>query len=199
VKLIVGLGNPGAEYELTPHNMGFLVVDQIAQDCKVEVVNRHCRALTARARFSGHEVLLAKPETFMNLSGMAVKALLEKYGEGIDPKQDLIVVYDELDFALGTIRIKQNGSSAGHNGVESIIGGLGTDEFLRVRVGIAPEHPVKDGAKYVLTPWKKKELPLVGEMVDRAEAAVKAILEEGAGAAMNRFNRKAETAGGEKV
>ena len=192
MKLIVGLGNPGAEYELTPHNMGFLVVDQIAEDCKVEVVNRHCRALTARAKFGGQDVLLVKPETFMNLSGVSVRALVEKYGEGFDVSQDLIVVYDELDFALGTIRIKERGSSAGHNGVESIIGSLGTDEFLRVRVGIAPEHPVNDGAKYVLAPWKKKDVPLVGEVVDRAEAAVKAMLEEGVPAAMNRFNRKAE-------
>lgn len=192
MKLIVGLGNPGAEYELTPHNMGFLVVDQIAEDCKVEVVNRHCRALTARAKFGGQDVLLAKPETFMNLSGVSVRALVEKYGEGFDVSQDLIVVHDELDFALGTIRIKERGTSAGHNGVESIIASLGTDEFLRVRVGVAPEHPVNDGAKYVLTPWKKKDLPLVGEVVDRAEAAVKAMLEEGVSAAMNRFNRKAE-------
>ncbi len=199
MKLIVGLGNPGAEYELTPHNMGFLVVDQIAEDCKVEVVNRHCRALTARAKFGGQDVLLAKPETFMNLSGMAVKCLVEKYGEGLDVSRDLIVVYDELDFPLGAIRIKQDGSSAGHNGVESILGALGTDKFLRVRVGIAPEHPVKDGAKYVLTPWKKKELDLVGEVVDRAEAAVKAILEDGVSAAMNRFNRKADGASADKV
>jgi len=199
VKLIVGLGNPGAEYELTPHNMGFLVVDQIAADCQTELKNRHCRALTARVKFGGHDVLLAKPETFMNLSGMSVKCLVEKYGEELDVSRDLIVVYDELDFPLGTIRIKQDGSSAGHNGVESIIGGLGTDQFLRVRVGIAPEHPVKDGAKYVLSPWKKKELPVVGEVIDTAEAAVKAILEDGLAAAMNRFNRKAEKAGGEKV
>jgi peptidyl-tRNA hydrolase, PTH1 family len=199
VKLIVGLGNPGAEYELTPHNMGFLVIDQIAADCKVEVVNRHCRALTARAKFGGHDVLLVKPETFMNLSGTAVRALVEKYGEGMDLSQDLIVVYDELDFPLGTIRIKERGGSAGHNGIESILSSLGTEDFLRVRVGIAPEHPVNDGAKYVLAPWKKKDLPVVGEIVDRAEAAVKAILEEGVSAAMNKVNRKADGAAGEKV
>ena len=198
MKLIVGLGNPGAEYELTPHNMGFLVVDQIAEDCKVEVVNRHCRALTVRAKFGGQDVLLAKPETFMNLSGTSVRALVEKYGEGLDVSKDLIVVYDELDFLLGTIRIKERGSSAGHNGLESLIGALGTDEFLRVRVGIAPEHEVKDGAKYVLAPWKKKDLPVVGEVIDRAEMAVKTILEEGVKAAMNRVNRKAEDSG-EKV
>lgn len=199
MKLIVGLGNPGAEYELTPHNMGFLVVDQIAEDCQVEVGNRHCRALTARARFGGEDVLLAKPETFMNLSGTSVRALWEKYGEGLDVSKDLIVVHDELDFPLGAIRIKERGSSAGHNGIESIIGALGTDEFLRVRVGIAPEHPVSDGAKYVLAPWKKKDLPVVGEVVDRAEAAVKAILEGGVSAAMNQINRKADNAAGEKV
>lgn len=199
MKLIVGLGNPGAEYELTPHNLGFLVIDQIAEDCKVEVVNRHCRALTARTTFGGQEVLLAKPETFMNLSGVSVRALLEKYGEGMDVSRDLIVIHDELDFALGTIRIKERGSSAGHNGVESVIASLGTDEFLRVRVGIAPDHPVNDGAKYVLAPWKKKDLDAVGEVVDRAEAAVKAMLEEGVSAAMNRFNRKAEGSTDEKV
>ncbi|HUS18184.1 MAG TPA: aminoacyl-tRNA hydrolase [Terriglobales bacterium] len=196
MKLIVGLGNPGAEYELTPHNMGFLVIDQIAADCKVEVVNRHCRALTARANFGGQDVLLVKPETFMNLSGVSVRALVEKYAEGFELSKDLIVVYDELDFPLGTIRIRERGSSAGHNGVQSIISSLGTDEFLRVRIGIAPEHPVNDGAKYVLAPWKKKDLPVVGEVIDRAEAAVKAILEDGVAAAMNQVNRRVD---GEKV
>ncbi|HUQ49940.1 MAG TPA: aminoacyl-tRNA hydrolase [Terriglobales bacterium] len=203
MKLIVGLGNPGAEYELTPHNMGFLAVDQLAEDLKVLVNNRHCKALTARARIGNEEVLLAKPETFMNLSGNSVRELLAKYGgeNEIDAARDLIVVHDELDFELGIIRIKERGSSAGHNGIESIMDALGTDAFIRVRVGVAPAHPISDGARYVLSAWKKKDLVKVGEVVDQAEAAVKAIVEEGVSAAMNRFNRKPDIAGasGEKV
>lgn len=203
MKLIVGLGNPGAEYELTPHNIGYLVIDQLAEDLKAQVSNRHCKALTARTKIGSEEALLAKPETFMNLSGNAVRELLAKYGgEGeLDAAKDLIVVHDELDFELGTIRIKERGSSAGHNGIESIMDALGSDAFIRVRVGVAPDHPVSDGARYVLSAWKKKDLAKVGEMVDQAEAAVKAIVEEGMSAAMNRFNRKPDVAGasGEKV
>ena len=136
MKLIVGLGNPGIEYQFTPHNLGFLAIDRIAHDCGVEVRNRQCHALTARAKIGGEPVLLAKPETFMNLSGMSVRELVAKYE--IRPESDLIVIYDELDLPLGTIRIRQRGSSAGHNGMKSIIGALGTQEFLRIRLGIAP-------------------------------------------------------------
>jgi len=188
VKLIVGLGNPGIEYQFTPHNMGFLAVDRMANGLGVQVTNRHCKAVTARVRIEGEEALLAKPETFMNLSGASVRELVEKYEA--DVKRDLIVVHDELDFPLGTLRIRERGGTAGHNGLESIIGALGTDEFLRVRLGIAPEHPVSDGARYVLSQWKKKELEVVDQVLNEAEEAVKAILKEGAAAAMNRFNRR---------
>ncbi|MCU1284261.1 MAG: peptidyl-tRNA hydrolase [Acidobacteriales bacterium] len=196
MKLIVGLGNPGIEYQFTPHNLGFLAVDRIADRCKVQVANRHCKALTARAVIEKEPVLLAKPETFMNLSGMSVRELWAKYGEAneLELSRDLIVIYDELDFPLGTMKVQQRGSSAGHNGIESVIGAMGTQEFLRIRLGIAPEHPVKDGAGYVLAPWKKKELTVVDEMLDRAADAVETIIKEGAAAAMNRFNRKAESA-----
>jgi PTH1 family peptidyl-tRNA hydrolase len=167
VKLIVGLGNPGMEYQFTPHNLGFLAIDRIADECGVEVRNRQCRALTARAELGGEPILLAKPETFMNLSGMSVRELV-------------------------MIRIRQRGSSAGHNGMKSIIGALGTQEFLRIRLGIAPERKIADGVKFVLTPFRKAQLKKVDEELDSALEAVKIILKDGPAAAMNRFNRKAE-------
>ena len=190
MKLIVGLGNPGIEYQFTPHNLGFLTIDRIADERQVEVRNRNCRALTARTGIGEHEVLLAKPETFMNLSGLAVRELAAKYD--VRPETDLIVIYDELDLPLGTIRIRQRGSSAGHNGMESIIGALGTQEFLRIRLGIAPDRKIKDGVKFVLTPFRKRQLKAVDELLDTAAEAVKVILTEGPAAAMNRFNRKPE-------
>ncbi len=190
MKLIVGLGNPGIEYQFTPHNLGFLTVDRLANDAGVEVRNRNCRALTARAVMEEQQVLLAKPETYMNLSGMAVRELLEKYEA--DPAKDLIVIYDELDLPLGKIRIRQRGGSAGHNGMESIIGALGSQEFLRIRLGIGPEKKVSDGAKYVLAPFRKSQMKLVDEILETASVAVKVILREGPAAAMNRFNRDPE-------
>jgi peptidyl-tRNA hydrolase, PTH1 family len=188
VKLIVGLGNPGIEYQFTPHNLGFLAIDRIAGSLGVEVRNRQCRALTARTVIADQMVLLAKPETFMNLSGVAVRELLREYEAA--PESDLIVIQDELDFPLGTLRIHTRRSSAGHNGIESIIGALVTQDFLRIRIGVAPERRVGDGAEYLLAPMKKKELEVVDGMLDTAADAVKVILREGAAAAMNRFNRK---------
>jgi len=190
VKLIVGLGNPGIEYQFTPHNLGFLAIDRIADDCGVEVRNRQCRALTARTEIAGEQVLLAKPETFMNLSGISVHDLVVKHE--VNPESDLIVIYDELDFPLGMLRIRQRGSSAGHNGMKSIIGALGTQEFLRIRLGVAPERKIADGVKFVLTPFRKAQLKQVDEVLARAAEATKVILKEGPAAAMNRFNRKAE-------
>ncbi len=183
MKLIVGLGNPGIEYQFTPHNLGFLAIDRLANDLDVDVRNRQCRALTARARIGSEEVLLAKPETFMNLSGLAVGDLLAKHE--LRPEQDLIVIYDELDLPLGTLRIRQRGSSAGHNGMKSIIGVLGTQEFVRIRLGIAPETKI-------LKPFRKAQLKVVDQVLDTAAEAVGVILQEGVAAAMNRYNRKAE-------
>jgi peptidyl-tRNA hydrolase, PTH1 family len=190
VKLIVGLGNPGIEYQFTPHNLGFLAIDRIASNLGVEVRNRQCRALTARTVIADQMVLLAKPETFMNRSGLAVQELLREYEA--TPESDLVVIQDELDFPLGTLRIHTRRSSAGHNGIESIIGALNTQEFLRIRIGVAPERKVGDGAEYLLAPMKKKELEVVDGMLDTAEEAVKVILKDGPAAAMNRFNRKEE-------
>jgi PTH1 family peptidyl-tRNA hydrolase len=191
VKLIVGLGNPGIEYQFTPHNLGFLVVDQIANEFGVEVRNRQCRALTARVVIGSETVLLAKPETFMNLSGISVRELVRKHEVRVE--EDLTVIQDELDFPLGTIRIQRKRSSAGHNGIESIISSLGTNDFLRIRMGVAPERKIEDGMSYLLSPFRKVQLKVVDEMLEVAASAGKAIVTEGAAAAMNRFNRKVET------
>ena len=190
MKLIVGLGNPGLEYQFSPHNLGFLTVDRIAGDLQVEVRNRLCRALTARVVIEGVPALLAKPETYMNLSGLSVRELVDKHE--VIPQADLIVIQDELDFALGTLRIQTRRSSAGHNGIESIIDALGTNDFLRIRIGVAPEHKVEDGQRYLLAPMRKADLKVVDEVLDTAAEAVKVILKDGPAAAMNRFNRKEE-------
>ena len=188
MKLIVGLGNPGIEYQFTPHNMGFLVVDRIAAEREVEIRNRQCRALTARIQVGDEWVLLAKPETYMNLSGVSVRELVAEYAA--TPESDLIVIQDELDFPMGTLRIHTRRSSAGHNGIESIIDALGTQDFLRIRIGVAPDYKVEDGRGYLLSPFRKAQTGIVDEMLDVAAEAVKVILIEGAAAAMNRFNRK---------
>lgn len=191
MKVIVGFGNPGIEYQFTPHNIGFLAVDRIAEQCGVMVDNRHCQALTARARIGKEEVLLAKPETYMNRTGLSVVQLVGKYE--VDPLKDLLVIYDELDLPLGKIRIRERGSSAGHNGMESVLGALGTEEIPRMRLGIAPDHPMKDGSRYVLGQFRKSQMVALDEMLDRAAEAVNVIVNDGILAAMNRFNRKEST------
>ena len=190
MKLIVGLGNPGIEYQFTPHNLGFLAIDRIAEQHKVEVRNRQCRALTARVVIGSETVLLAKPETFMNLSGLSVRELVAEYDAR--PEEDLIIIQDELDFSLGTVRIHRNRSSAGHNGIESLIGTLATQDFLRIRMGVAPDRKVEDGMSYLLSPFRKAQLEVVNEMLNLAAEAVEVIVKEGPAAAMNRFNRKPE-------
>ena len=191
MKLIVGLGNPGIEYRFTPHNAGFLAVDHIAEDCGVMVTNRRGRALTARAKLAGQDVLLAKPETFMNLSGLSVAALIQEFE--ISAK-DIIVLYDELALPLGTIRIRERGSANGHNGVKSISGVLGTEEWIRIRIGVgkpalADGREVKAGGKdYLLSPMRRMQLEVLDEVLDRVKAAVETILTKGTGPAMSEFN-----------
>src|SRR5271154_7436451 len=169
VKLIVGLGNPGPEYQFTPHNAGFLALDRIADDCGVSIANRRGRALTARARFAGHDVLLAKPETFMNLSGLSVAALIQEFEIS---SKDIIVLYDELALPLGTIRIRERGSANGYNGVKSISGVLGTEEWLRIRIGVgkpalADGREIRSGGRdFLLTPMRKQELAVLDEVLD---------------------------------
>jgi PTH1 family peptidyl-tRNA hydrolase len=188
VKLIVGLGNPGIEYQFTPHNIGFLAVDRLAEQCGVVIENRHCKALTARSRIGNEEILLAKPETYMNLSGMSVLELVRK--SEVEPEKDLIVIYDELDLPLGMIRVRARGSSAGHNGMQSIINALQTEEIARIRIGVAPDDPHKGGAKYILAPFRKSQLVAVDEALDVTAQAVNVIINDGIATGMNRFNRK---------
>jgi peptidyl-tRNA hydrolase, PTH1 family len=194
VKLIVGLGNPGIEYQFTPHNAGFLAVDRIAEHCGVTIANRRGRALTAKATLAGHEVLLAKPETFMNLSGLSAAALVRELEIPV-PSHDVIVIYDELDLPLGTIRIRERGSANGHNGVKSISGALGTEEWLRIRIGVgkpalADGTEIKAGGKdYLLSPMRKQELAVLDEVLDRVRNAVEVVLTKGVSAAMNEFNK----------
>ena len=194
MKLIIGLGNPGIEYQFTPHNAGFLAVDRIAEVCGVMLSNRRGRALTARAKLAGEDVLLAKPETFMNLSGLSVAALIQEFE--ISPK-DIIVLYDELALPLGTIRIRERGSANGHNGVKSVSGVLGTEEWIRIRIGVGKPalgdgREVKAGGKdYLLSPMRKQELAVLDEVLDRVKDAVEMVLTKGVGAAMNEFNRRA--------
>lgn len=189
--LIVGLGNPGIEYQFTPHNAGFLAIDRLAAEGGVKVENRRCRSLTAKTRLAGFDVVLAKPETWVNLSGLAVRELV---GE-LKP-QCLIVIYDDLDLELGNLRIRKRGSSGGHNGAKSISGALGTDEWLRIRIGVGPvgelaRNRIRSSLKeYVLSPWRKRQLDLLGEALDRVVDAVRAILIDGADTAMNEFNRR---------
>jgi PTH1 family peptidyl-tRNA hydrolase len=190
VKLIVGLGNPGIEYQFTPHNLGFLVIDWLAEDHKVEVRNRQCRALTARTMIGNEQVLLAKPETFMNRSGASVRELVAK--NELSPESDLIVIQDELDFPFGSLRVHRNRSSAGHNGIESIIDSLGTKDFVRIRIGVAPEHAVRDGKEYLLSPLSKTRMKSLDPVLTDAAGAAEMIVKEGPAAAMQRFNRKPE-------
>ncbi|HKD81988.1 MAG TPA: aminoacyl-tRNA hydrolase [Candidatus Angelobacter sp.] len=188
MKLIVGLGNPGIEYQFTPHNIGFLAVDRIAEQCGVMVDNRHCKALTARTRIGNEEILLAKPETYMNLSGMSVLELARKYE--VDPERDVLVIYDELDLPLGMIRVRARGSSAGHNGMQSIINALQSQEIARIRIGVQPDDPRKGGAKYILGQFRKSQLAGLDEVLDLTAQAVNVVVNEGIAVAMNRFNRK---------
>ena len=196
---MVGLGNPGIEYQFTPHNAGFLAIDRIASQQGVAVANRRCRAQTATVVLGGRQVILAKPETFMNLSGVSVAALVRELG--VDPASELVVLYDELALPLGTIRVRPGGSPAGHNGAISINGALGMEGWPRVRIGIGPdlkqgvrqgsgpEHG-RRGSSYLLAPMRRMELGVLDPALDEVAEAVTVIVAEGVQAAMNRFNRR---------
>lgn len=186
--LIVGLGNPGRDYAHTPHNLGFEVIERLARAARVHKRERRAQSRLWRARLDARSVLLAQPQTYMNLSGVAVSKLVR--GEKLT-LAELVVVFDDVDLPWGTIRIRERGSGGGHKGLESVIQELGTQEFVRVRLGIQPPGPVNDLAEYVLTPMGKAERTQAGEMVEQAAGAVRTILREGAKKAMNRFNRRA--------
>jgi peptidyl-tRNA hydrolase, PTH1 family len=187
MRLIVGLGNPGPEYQWTPHNLGFLAVDEIANRASIRVERPEGKALVGLGKVAGEEVILAKPQTYMNLSGISVRDLLEKYELG---PEDLLVMFDERDLPWGMIRIGERGSAGTHNGAKSVTSVVGTQEFARLRLGCGPDHPVGDLADYVLRPMKKAVLEVASEMVVEAGDAVELILTQGIAAAMNKFNRR---------
>ena len=203
--LVVGLGNPGLEYLWTPHNAGFMAIDRIAQQEGVVVGNRRCKAVTATCRLAGREVVLAKPETFMNLSGLAVAALVREFEA--DPLRDLLVIQDELDLPLGSFKIRERGSPAGHNGARSVTSALGSQEWLRIRIGVGRDLPPeviaaagsgRPGRDYLLSPMRKADLTVLDEVLDRVATATRRILEVGPAAAMNEFNRRERNSPGEE-
>jgi PTH1 family peptidyl-tRNA hydrolase len=186
--LVAGLGNPGEEYVLTPHNLGFLAIDRLAERHGIRVVRKDSKALVGTGEIDGHPVMLAKPQTFMNLSGTSLAPLMEKHAIPVDR---LVVVYDELDLPWMALRIKPRGSAAGHKGMQSVISKLGTEEIVRVRLGIHPGHPVEDGANFVLAPVRRSRWKELDELSGYAADAVRAIIAEGVEKAMTKFNRRA--------
>jgi peptidyl-tRNA hydrolase, PTH1 family len=187
MRLIVGLGNPGPEYAWTPHNLGFLAVDAIAERARIRVERPEAKSLVGLGQFAGQEIALAKPHTMMNLSGLAVRDLLERFECG---PQDMVVLCDDVALPWGMLRVRERGSAGSHNGLKSIIGTTGSDEFARVRMGIQPDHPVGDLAAYVLRPMRKGDLEIAAEMTEQAADAVELIITQGIAQAMNRFNRR---------
>ena len=187
--LVAGLGNPGEQYAATPHNLGFLVVERLAARHAIRMTRKECQALLGQGTIGGKPVLLAKPQTFMNLSGVAVKPLMERHE--IAPSE-LILVYDELDLPWGTLRIRPKGSAAGHNGAKDVIEKLGTQEFPRVRLGVHPGHPLSSGADYLLSRFSRQQNETLDEFIDLAADATESIIAEGAELSMTRFNRRAQ-------
>ena len=183
--LVAGLGNPGPEYERTPHNLGFLAVDRLAERHSIRVTRKEVNSLVGLGQVAGSPVVLVKPQTFMNVSGVAVKALLDRYELGA---ANLLLVYDELALPWRQFRIRPKGSSAGHNGVKSVIRSVGTEEFARLRLGIHPGHPIGDGAKFVLEPIRKPMWNELDEMLDQAADAIESILAEGVEKSMAKYN-----------
>jgi len=187
MRLIVGLGNPDPEYQWTPHNLGFMVVDELANRHGIRVGRPEGQALVGRGQVAGEDVALAKPQTYMNLSGNSVRELLAKYELDVDA---LLVMWDEMQLPLGTIRIHPDGSAGSHNGARSVISAVGTQKFARLRLGCGPDHPLSSRKEHVLRPMKKTELETAAEMVGEAGDAVEMILTHGLDAAMTKYNRR---------
>ncbi len=185
--LIVGLGNPGREYEWTRHNIGFMLIDLLAHQANAEVKRAECRALIGRAQIENETIELVKPQTFMNLSGEAVACLLRKR-EGLNTAHDLVVVSDDLALPFGSLRLRARGSSGGHNGLKSIIAQTRTEEFLRLRIGIAPEHPVNNTAGFVLEKFPANARAGVEEVLERGAEALRTLLRDGIERAMSQYN-----------
>jgi peptidyl-tRNA hydrolase, PTH1 family len=187
MRLIVGLGNPGIEYAWTPHNLGFLVVDELAEQTGVRVTRPEAKSLVGVGTLSSHPVVLAKPQTMMNLSGLAVRELLRRLECAAS---DLVVICDDVALPWGMLRVRERGSAGGHNGLKSVIGALGTIEFARVRLGVQPAEMPGDLRDYVLRPIRSRDEQIVAEEIEQGAEAVKLIVTEGTPRAMNRFNRR---------
>ena len=191
MRLIVGLGNPGPEYEWTPHNMGFLAVGRVAERAGVRITRPEGKAQVGRGEVAGQEVILAKPQTMMNLSGVSVGMLLNRYE--CDPRE-LIVLVDEVDLPWGTLRIRERGRAGTHNGMKSVVRALGADEFIRIRMGVGPEKVWGELKDYILCPFGRAEREIAMQMAQEAAEAVELILTEGVSKAMTRFNRRVSPA-----
>lgn len=189
--LIAGLGNPGPEYEQTLHNLGFLAIDRLGARANIRLTRPECKALVGAGVVAGQPVVLAKPQTFMNLSGGSIQPLLQKYTL---PPERLILIYDELALDWGSLRIRLKGSAGGHNGVSSIIRSVGNENFIRVRLGIRPEHPVKEMKDYVLSKIRKAQMETLESTLEHALQAVETIITEGVEKSMTIHNRRAQGA-----
>lgn len=187
MRLIVGLGNPGSEYEWSRHNLGFMLIDKLASDIGAVVRRRECQSLVGSALLEGQRVRLVKPQTYMNLSGEAVACLIAKC-EVRDVAQSLIVISDDLALPFGTIRLRARGSAGGHNGLKSIIGSIGTSEFARLRIGIQPEHQVDDTKGFVLDEFRRSQRRQVKEVLERSAEALRSVLRDGIAKAMSLYN-----------
>jgi PTH1 family peptidyl-tRNA hydrolase len=186
--LIVGLGNPGREYEWSRHNLGFMLIDKLSTEAGIDVTRRECQSIVGRGEIEDVAVKLVKPQTYMNLSGEAVGCLVAKH-KLIPPGENLIVISDDLALPFGKIRIRARGSAGGHNGLKSIIGALGTNEFTRLRIGIQPEHPVADSKRFVLDSYSRAARPEVEKILEKSAEAIHAILRDGVLKAMAEYNK----------
>jgi PTH1 family peptidyl-tRNA hydrolase len=183
--LIVGLGNPGARYEKTRHNLGFMLVDWLAREFQTQVKREECRSLIGRTEIENRRVELVKPQTFMNLSGEAINCFLKKENRSAEK---LIVISDDLALPLGTIRLRSKGSAGGHNGLKSIIQCLHREEFIRLRIGIQPEHPLRDTKDFVLENFSKTDFQTIEKVLEQSAEAIRAVLSDGIEKAMAKYN-----------
>jgi PTH1 family peptidyl-tRNA hydrolase len=188
MRLVVGLGNPGAQYEMTRHNVGFMLVDLLAQEANAQVKRKECQALVGRAVIEGEPLELVKPQTYMNLSGDAVAGLVAKHGLKESLPGSLIVISDDLALPFGTIRLRARGSAGGHNGLKSIIAALKTDLFIRLRIGIQPTHPLTDTKRYVLEEFPRAQRDELAEVLAKSADALRAVLRDGLDKAMSQHN-----------
>ena len=185
--IIAGLGNPGKEYENTRHNAGFMVMDALAEKIGADISEKKHKALCGKGVIGGEKVILMKPQTYMNSSGESIRAAADYYK--VDP-EDILIVYDDISLAPGQIRIRKKGSAGGHKGIKNIIANLGTDRFMRVKVGVGEKPKNWDLADYVLSPFTKDERPLVNLAIEHAAKAIEQMLNGDVDAAMNEYNRK---------